>query len=160
MADFAALQTRSLLLFRCGGRLLALPANLSRQVVPMGTLSALPGSAGTLLGLTPASGRAVPVVDLAAVLGLDLPGAATPESVPGEAGASAPGSTLALITEHGGEFLALPASEVLGVLSSEQPDPGGDSPLGQPARLGSYGEGQLLHLAALQQLVAQRLVPA
>ncbi|KQR22753.1 chemotaxis protein CheW [Deinococcus sp. Leaf326] len=154
MADFAAVQARALLLFRCGGRLLALPAHLSRQVVPMGTLSALPGSAGTLLGLTPASGRAVPVVDLAGVLGMDLAGAAGADT------AASAGATLALITEQGGEFLALPASEVLGVLSSEQPDPSGDTPLGQPVRLGSYGEGQMLHLAALQQLVAQRLVPA
>ena len=156
MADFAAVQARPLLLFRCGGRLLALPAHLSRQVVPMGTLSALPGSAGTLLGLAPASGRAVPVVDLAGVLGADLSAAATLDTEHGEGAVP----TLALITEQGGEFLALPASEVLGVLSSEQPDPSGDAPLGQPVRLGGYGEGQMLHLAALQQLVAQRLVPA
>ncbi|MFC5850260.1 chemotaxis protein CheW [Deinococcus petrolearius] len=147
MADLAAVRARPLLLFRCGGRLLALPAHLSRQVVPMDTLSALPGSAGTLLGLTPAAGRAVPVVDLAGVLGADLPG-------------GGPAPTLALITEQGGEFLALPASEVLGVLSSEQPDPSGDAPLGQPVRLSNFGEGRLLHLAALQQLVAQRLLPA
>ena len=154
MADFAAVQARPLLLFRCGGRLLALPAHLSRQVVPMGTLSALPGSAGTLLGLAPASGRAVPVVDLASVLGMDLGGAPSPDDLDGAA------STLALITEQSGEFLALPASEVLGVLSSEQPEPTGDAPLGPPVRFGGYGEGQMLHLAALQQLVAQRLVPA
>lgn len=149
MTDLAAALARPLLLFRCRGQLLALPAHLSRQVVPLGTLGRLPGSAGTLLGLTAAVGRAVPVVDLGSVLGL-------PEAdTPGDGGL-----TLALITDSGGELLALPASEVLGVLSSEQPDPTGDAPLGPAVRLGSSGEGQLLNLAALHRLISQRLVSA
>ncbi|GGL79624.1 hypothetical protein GCM10010840_16870 [Deinococcus aerolatus] len=95
------------LLFRSGERTLALPTRQTRQVLPLGQVSPLPASGGSLLGLSGALGRAVPVVNLAAMLGS------------GPAGQQANGSVLGLLCEDAGETLLLPIDEVIGSASAE-----------------------------------------
>lgn len=132
---------RSLLLFRLGSRVLAVPAEVARQVRPRGTLTPLPGSAGTLLGLSAAGGRALPVVDLRAVLGV----------------AAGELSPLTLTLQVKGQLLAVPTDDVLGFVDSDQ-RPGLDL-LSEETALGLSGgqRGQLLSPEALLGAVTRRL---
>jgi purine-binding chemotaxis protein CheW len=129
------------LLFRSGARLLALPTRVVRQVVPIGALAPLPATGGSLLGLAPAQGRAVPVVNLAALLGVD-------RAVP-----QADGSLLGLLCETAGETLLLPIDDVIGNVNAEVQE--GQALLQD----GQFGDrpASLLGLAALSLAVGGRL---
>jgi chemotaxis signal transduction protein len=63
------------------GRRYAIKTRHVRRVVPATSMSRLPGSAGQLVGLVPVEGDAVPVADLAALVGLAAGGAARPLAV-------------------------------------------------------------------------------
>lgn len=117
----------SLLLFRAGGRVLALPAEVARQVRPLDTLTPLPGSGGALLGLSAAAGRVVPVADLPALL--DLPAPAGDDR-------RAP---LLLLLDTQGQTLGLPVDEVIGF--TEDPQTPGKDLLSPTTLLGSFQEG-------------------
>lgn len=122
----------SLLLFRAAGRVLALPAEVARQVRPLDTLTPLPGSGGALLGLSAAAGRVVPVADLHALL--DLP---TPPADHRRA-------PLLLLLDSQGQALGLPVDEVIGFI--EDPQTPGEDLLSPETLLGSFQEGQRGHI--------------
>lgn len=63
------------------GRRYAVRTDHVRRVVPAATMSRLPGAAGHLVGLVPVEGAAVPVADLAALLGLAPGGGPRPLAV-------------------------------------------------------------------------------
>jgi purine-binding chemotaxis protein CheW len=132
------------LLFRSSSRVLALPTRQTRQVLPLGHVSPLPATGGSLLGLMPAGGRAVPLVNLALLAEL------SPE--PQE------GAALGLLCEHAGEALLLPIEEVLGNVTEEAaPTPG--AALLQDATFGAT-RAALLNLTALVAAIGARLQPA
>ncbi|GHF78952.1 chemotaxis protein CheW [Deinococcus ficus] len=134
----------TLMLLRACHRVLAVPSGALRRVVPAERLAPMPGTAGALLGLMPASGRAVPVVDLSRLTGL-------PEAP----------VTLAVICQVGPETLALPVQEVLGFVQED----GAASAelLGPEVLLGGYTgggqKGQRLNLGALYDRLAAHLSP-
>ena len=135
----------NLLLFRLGSRVLALPADLIRQVRALETLSPLPGSGGALLGLTVVAGRAVPVLDLRQLAG--LPAAEVPARL--------------LLVSLQDQLFCLPVDDVLG-FAEDEPPPGNDllspeSTIGLP----STGQrGQHLNPDALLGALSRRLTPA
>lgn len=132
----------SLLLFRLGARLLAVPADLSRQVLALDHVAPLPGSEGALLGLTMATGRAVPVADLRTLLGM-------PAGEP---------STRLLLLHIQEQDLALPIDDVLGFIEADQTP--GNELLSPEMMLGGYSEGQrgqLLNPDLLLGQITQRL---
>lgn len=88
---------RRFLLFRLGGRVLAVPAEASREAFEPGRVTPLPLGHRALLGLGAVHGRAVPLIDLAWLLG-----------------EPAPEGGLALLVETGGQPLAFPVEAVLG----------------------------------------------
>ncbi|QLG13046.1 chemotaxis protein CheW (plasmid) [Deinococcus sp. D7000] len=136
-----SLTSQTFLLFRSGARLLALPTRVVRQVVPVGALSPLPATGGSLLGLAPAQGRAVPVVNLAALLGVGRP---APQ---------ADGSQLGLLCESAGEPLLLPIDDVIGNVNAEVQE---GQALLQDAQFGEH-PASLLSLTALSVAVGGRL---
>lgn len=147
------------LLFRSGARLLALPTRQTRQVIPLGQLSPLPASGGSLLGLMGAQGRAVPVVNLPTLLGHLLGGM-------DEAAPQPDGTRLGLLCEHAGESLLLPIDEVIGNVSAELPaaqssaaQSSAPQTLLQSAQLGDH-LAALLSLNALTVAIAGRLQTA
>lgn len=91
------------LLFKSADQILALEAEYSRQVVPLEQLYGIPGVSGAILGLIPAAGRALPVIDLVKLVGLG----------------SGAANSLALICEIDGESLALPVEQVIGFVREE-----------------------------------------
>ncbi|GGO25637.1 hypothetical protein GCM10008949_15630 [Deinococcus humi] len=129
------------LLFRSGPRTLALPTRLVSQVVPIGTIAPLPATGGSLLGLAPAQGRAIPVVNLSALLGVEAP---TPQ---------ADGSQLGLLCEAAGETLLLPIDDVIGNVNAEVQE---GQALLQDGQFGDH-PASLLGLAALSLAVGGRL---
>lgn len=130
------------LLFRSGDRTLALPTRQARQVLPLGQVAPLPASGGSLLGLAGALGRAVPVVNLAAMLGA---APARPQD---------DGSVLGLLCEDGGETLLLPIDEVIGSASAEHAP--GPAALLTDLEFGRHAAG-LLGLGALIAAIGGRL---
>lgn len=88
---------RRFLLFRLGGRVLAVPAEASREAFEPGRVTPLPLGHRALLGLGAVHGRAVPLTNLAWLLG-----------------EPAPDGGLALLVETGGQPLAFPVEAVLG----------------------------------------------
>ena len=136
----------SLLLFRVAGRVLALPAEVTRQVRPLGALTPLPAAGGALLGLSAAAGRVVPVADLCALLGLSAADHPAP---------------LLLLLDTQGQTLGLPVDEVIGF--TEDPQTPGDDLLSAETLLGSFQDGhrgQLLHPGLLLGALTRRLNPA
>lgn len=129
------------LLFRSGARLLALPTRVVTQVVPIGAIAPLPATGGALLGLAPALGRAVPVVNLSALLGVERP---APQ---------ADGSQLGLLCECAGEPVLLPIDDVVGNVNAEVQE--GQALLQD----GAFGDhpAALLGLTALAQAIGGRL---
>ncbi len=124
------------LLFSLSGARLAVPATASREVFVPGALTPLP-AAGALLGLTSVRGRAVPLIDLSALL--ELPAAPTDQ---------------ALLLEVDGERLAVPVQTVQGFADLTPPSADGaltsDTLLdGTPVRL--------LQLPVLTQAIRARL---
>ncbi|WP_291424654.1 chemotaxis protein CheW [Deinococcus sp.] len=134
------------LLFRAAGRTLALSSELTRQVVPIEHIFSVPGAAGALLGLIPAAGRALPLVDLAALAGLE----------PGN-------NELALICEVAGEQLALPVTEVIGVIQEEN-IPQNTNLLSEETLLGGYfgggHKGQVINPQTLLRSLQERILPS
>ena len=98
---------------RAGGERYALPVDEVSEVGELGEVTPLPGSAPEVLGLRNLRGQVVPVVDLAAMLGVG--------------GRAAP--TRVVIAESGGRRAGLAVEGVDGV--DELPDPSeeSDSPL-------------------------------
>lgn len=136
------------LVFQFAGHTLALNADLTRQVVPLESLYTLPGTSGAVLGLIPAAGRILPVVDLARVAG--LPGTGTP-------------AELALVCEFGGEQLALPVESVTGLVR-EDDAPSTTELLSEVVVLGGYFGGghkaQIIHPQTLLTMLESRMLSA
>ena len=138
----------SLLLFRVGERVLALPAAAARQVRPLDILSPLPGSGGALLGLSAAAGRVVPVADLRALL--QWPAVGSDRRAP-----------LLLLLDIQDQTLGLPVDDVIGFI--EDPQTPGDELLSSETLLGSFQDGHrghLLHPELLLSALTRRLSPA
>lgn len=138
------------LLFRSAGHTVAVRAELTRQVVPLEQLSALPGTQGIMLGVMAALGRVLPVVNLAAIAGW--------ETSPVQAKAP-----LALICEVGRETIALPIDDVIGFVKEEDAPTSTDL-LSEETLLGGYlgggHKGQVLNPQALLASVQGRIVSA
>ena len=65
--------TLRLLLFRCGGQVLAVEAGVVREILAAGEATRIPGSSPAVLGLVNVRGTLVPVVDAAQAVGLEGP---------------------------------------------------------------------------------------
>lgn len=136
----------SLLLFRCSEQNFALPSKITRQVLPIEHLTALPGHGGALLGLMTASGRAVPVLNLHQLLGLS-------NSL----------TQLALICEIHGEYFALPIEKVMGFFSDDETPISSDLLTEETTFGGVMGDGQkgkVINPDTLLGTVRSRLTPA
>ncbi|MBB5234778.1 chemotaxis protein CheW [Deinococcus budaensis] len=132
------------LVFRIGTQRLALPEGGKREVLERGPALPLPHGAGLLLGLTALQGRAVPLLDLAGLLGLP-----------------APGGTLTLLVDlaadraadRADEAVAWPVDAVEG-LQDLSPEAGHPPGAGEAAT-----EPRLLDLPALLEQVRGALQP-
>jgi len=91
-----------LLLFRCGGQVLALEAGLVREILAASEPTRIPGAPEAVRGLVNVRGTLVPVVDAARAAGLGA----------GEAG---PGSLV--LVERRGRSVALVVEEVLDLVT-------------------------------------------
>lgn len=143
--------SETFLLMRRAGHILALPAALTRQALPLEDVAPLPAAAGVLLGLMPAAGRAVPVVNIDRVLGLNQ----------GEGiAAKAP---LLLMLESGDQVLGLPVDEVIGFISDDRPTFPNNALTTEEKLLGGYvgggHKGRYVNPAALLSEIASRLNP-
>jgi len=96
-----------LLLFRCGGQVLALEAGLVREILAASQPTRIPGAPEAVLGLVNVRGTLVPVVDAARAAGLG----------PGEGGAG----SLVLVERHG-RPVALVVEEVLDLVTVGEKD--------------------------------------
>ena len=94
------------LLFTHAGQHFSLPASVGREAFVPPHLTPLPGQ-DALLGLTEVRGLAVPLLDLSVLCGDN-----TPTGVPGP---KLP--VLALLLEVEGSLLALPAQDVIGLMT-------------------------------------------
>ena len=65
-----------LLLFRCGGQVLAVEAGVVREILAAAETTRIPGTPPAVLGLVNVRGTLVPVVDAAAAVGLSANGVA------------------------------------------------------------------------------------
>lgn len=126
------------LIFDLGGQRLALPEGGRREVLVRGPVVPLPHGAPLLLGLTALHGQAVPLLDLAALLGCPPPT-----------------GHLTLLADLGGELLAWPVEEVGGLTELPALLPG-HAPFGEP---GLPGEPRPVNPAALVQRVRAALQP-
>ncbi len=63
--------TLRLLLFRCGGQVLAVEAGAVREILPASPATRIPGAPESVLGLINVRGTLVPVVDTAGAVGLE-----------------------------------------------------------------------------------------
>lgn len=122
-------QTETFLLFRRAGHTLALPASLSRQALPLEGLTPLPGTRGVLLGLVPAAGRAIPVLDIGRMLALT------------DQQASTQAAPLVLMIESAEQTLGLPVDEVIGFVSDDRPTFASNALLTDEKVLGGYVGG-------------------
>lgn len=64
------MSTLRLLLFRCGGQVLAVEAGVVREILAATVPTRIPGTPPSVLGLVNVRGTLVPVVDAAAAVGL------------------------------------------------------------------------------------------
>ncbi len=90
-----------LLLFRCGGQVLAVEAGVVREILAASEPTRIPGSSPAVLGLVNVRGTLVPVVDTAQAVG--LPG-------------SHPRGTLVIVERHG-RPVALAVDEVIDLVT-------------------------------------------
>ena len=90
-----------LLLFRCGGQVLAVDAGAVREILAAGEMTRLPGTPPAVLGLVNVRGTLVPVVDTAEAVGL---GGATTRS------------TLVLVERHD-RLVGLAVDEVIDLVT-------------------------------------------
>ena len=60
-----------LLLFRCGGQVLAVEAAVVREILATGALTRIPGASPSVLGLVNVRGTLVPVVDAGRAVGVE-----------------------------------------------------------------------------------------
>lgn len=115
------------LVFEIGGQRLALPQEGRREVLKRGPVVLLPHGGPFLLGLTALRGQAVPLLDLAALLGCP-----------------APAGPLVVLAELASEVVAWPVDAVEGVVQvppaapdpapvGEAPQPGAARPVNLPA---------------------------
>lgn len=135
----------SYMFVRAADEVLAIPADVTRQVVVFERVSALPGTRGALLGLVPALGRVLPLLNLHAL----LPYSSTRRAVNTD--------VLALVLEIDKTLVALPMSEVLGFVNDDVSEP--QAVFSDPVEVGGYG-GQVARLVSPKRLlseVAQRL---
>lgn len=136
--------TRALLI-EVAGCPVAIPTEGGRcEVLTAGPVTGLPVAAPLLLGLSMIHGRAVPLVNLAHLLG-------RPAAV----------AELSVLTETHGESLALPADRTLGLIELPATPPG-SGPLSAPLTLGDpRGDGplqvQVLNPQALLDTLRQHL---
>lgn len=132
---------------RRAGHTLALPADLTRQALPFEPLAPLPGASRVLLGLMPAAGRAVPVLNLERVLGFEA--AATNDAA------------LVLLIELDHELLGLPVDEVIGFVTDEHQTYSANALLSEEKILGGYvgggHKGRFLNTHQLYSEVGSRL---
>jgi len=90
-----------LLLFRCGGQVLAVEAGVVREILAASEPTRIPGSSPAVLGLVNVRGTLVPVVDAAQAVGLPGP---------------SPRGTLVIVERHG-RPVGLAVDEVLDLVS-------------------------------------------
>ncbi|PZA06886.1 MULTISPECIES: chemotaxis protein CheW [unclassified Meiothermus] len=110
-------------LFRLADRVFALDVRSVREVVEVGLLSSIPLAPAEVLGLFSVRGEILPLVSLAALLGL----------------AGAASSSRAVVVRHGEQQVALAVSEVLGLEALPlEPTKGEEE---APA---AYAEGELI----------------
>ena len=134
-----------LLLFRYQGEVLALPADLTREVIELSHVAALPGGRGGLAGLVVTSGQAAPLLDLHLLAGLPRH----------------PTAPLGLVTRIGGDTLVFPMDEVAGNLTSEEPLTTPEM-ISQPQETGDYRlnfEIRVINPAVLSSTLQARLMP-
>ncbi len=94
------MSTLRLLLFRCGGQVLAVEAGTVREIIASGETTRIPGAADAVRGLVNVRGTLVPVVDAAMAAGLGAGGR----------------ETLVLV-ERSGRPVALAVDEVLDLVT-------------------------------------------
>ncbi len=99
-----------LLLFRCGGQVLAVEADAVREILPALPATRIPGAPRAVRGLVNVRGTIVPVVDAAVAAGLGGEG----EREGAEAGGA--GGTVILV-ERNGRAVGLEVEEVLDLVS-------------------------------------------
>ena len=90
-----------LLLFRCGGQVLAVEAGVVREIIAASEPTRIPGAAAAVLGLVNVRGTLVPVIDAAAAVGL----------------ASSTGAPTLVLVERHGRPVALAVEEVLDLVT-------------------------------------------
>jgi len=93
-------RTLRLLLFRCGGQVLAVEADAVREILPASPATRVPGAAGAVEGLVNVRGVLVPIVNAAAAAGLEGGG----------------GASVVLVERHG-KPVGLVVDEVLDLVS-------------------------------------------
>ncbi len=96
-----------LLLFRCGGQVLAVEADAVREILPALPATRIPGAAHAVRGLVNVRGTLVPVVDAAAAAGL----------APGEAPGNGESGGTVILVERNGRAVGLVVEEVLDLVS-------------------------------------------
>jgi purine-binding chemotaxis protein CheW len=94
--------TLQLLLFRCGGQVLAVEAGAVREILAAGEPTRVPGAARAVRGLVNVRGTLVPVVDTSDAVGLGV--------------ANGSAGTL-VIVERNGKLVGLAVEEVLDLLT-------------------------------------------
>ncbi len=95
-----------LLLFRCGGQVLAVEADAVREILPALPATRIPGAPRAVRGLVNVRGTLVPVVDAAVAAGLGTEGE----------GEGKGGGTVILV-ERNGRAVGLEVEEVLDLVS-------------------------------------------
>ena len=105
--------TRRACYFRLAEQTLAVTSAYLRQIVPVGSVTPVPGVGPELLGLFTVRGAVVPLIDLRPLLGFPTPGRA---------------GTLAALCEYGAQPLALSLDEVLGFLPYQSSAPHEQTP--------------------------------
>jgi len=148
------------LLFTYSGTTFMLPADLCREVFPLTKLLPLPATHTALLGLTEVRGRAVPLLDLAALHALHgrNPSSAQPDATVFPLAMAAPSPALALLVNFQGELLAFPVAHMLGVSTIHAPPSTRD---GVFERIQAQGRDvEYIHPSALLGTVRTRLLQA
>ena len=135
-----------LLLFRCGGQVLAVEAGAVREILAASEPTRIPGSSPAVLGLVNVRGTLVPVVDAAQAVGLT---------------GVYPMGTLVIVERHG-RPVALAVDEVLDLVSvsADSMDEGSALPGVRPdlvRAVGSAGGHAFVQLAT--DAVLEPLLP-
>ena len=130
------MSTLRLLLFRCGGQVLAVEAGVIREILSATVPTRIPGTPPAVLGLVNVRGTLVPVVDAAAAVGL----------------AALDGAGTLVLVDRRGKPVALAVDEVLDLVtvSSSALDDHASLPGVRPdlvRAVGSTGGHSFVHLA-------------